>query len=85
MTPRTRWHSSIDLGYVFHDNDLSFTERRDTIVQRISTASFYDADDLQLADIVYELSQAEDAEEFDFLWDEFYDWADVNGVWVTTL
>lgn len=83
----TEWTYRLDLKNVFHDESLTFVERRDEIVKRIRTSDFYDAeagDDLDLDSIVDWLSNAEDVAAFDEFWTDFYDWCDDNRVWVGT-
>ena len=36
----------------------------------------------RLDDIIMDLDNAEDSAEWDYAWDDFYDWADDNKVWV---
>lgn len=83
--PVNRWTHKLALGDVFHATEMDFTERRDAIVRRIKEARFYDADDWTLERIVEELAETEDPDDFDGPWDDFYDWADTNQVWVQTI
>lgn len=78
------WKYRVDLKDVFHDENRTFEERRDEIVGRIKTAGFYDEDDEYLGELVAYIEESEDVDEFNVSWDEFYDWADVNRVWVAT-
>lgn len=79
------WTHTINLAMIFHDEDRTFMERRDEIVARIKWSSAYidEFDDVVDA-IVEALAQTCDISEFDELWNEFYDWADDNRVWVST-
>lgn len=85
--PINRWDHRLQLGDVFHNEDMPFEQRRDEIVRRIKAARFYRTDDrsLSLDDIVDELADAEDYDEFDDAWDSFYDYADVHRIWVETI
>lgn len=77
----------IELGDIFENEDLSFPERRDSIVTRIREDQFvlnHDDKD-ELLGLVDELQEAVDSEDFDQVWDEIYDWADVNLVWIDTV
>jgi len=76
------WKSKLSLGDVFNNDSLSFAEKKESITDRIVAASWYDSDDLGF--IVFDLQFALDEEEFDSAWDQFYDWADENSVWVST-
>lgn len=81
------WDKRIDVSAVFHDDDLSFTERRDAIVERIRKSGWLaDRDEFDdLVELVNDhLAYAEDVKEFDELWDALYDHADVDRVWIKT-
>lgn len=80
------WDHKLLLGDVFHNEEMSFEQRRDAITARIRKARFYDVDDLTLWEIVAGLANAEDTDEFDYWWDEFYNWCDWGKrVWVETV
>lgn len=77
------WKHTVKLADVWRDEDREFTERRDEIVKRIRALPMFETDDdLQL--LVDDLREAEDIVEFDYTWNEFYNWADDNDVWVAT-
>lgn len=79
------WSYKLQLGDVFHNEDMALAEIRDVVVARIKRAPFYDENhDGELTEIVDELAEVEDVDEFDAVWDRFYDWADFNRVWVET-
>lgn len=93
------WIGTLDLADVFHNDDLSFEEKRDKIVCRIRQlpqivaaqriachhpeADSY-SDDRDHLDLVDEIEMAKTTSEFDSLWMDFYDWADVARIWVRT-
>lgn len=82
MTVRARgWRYKLQLADVWNDEDLSFTERRDAIVARIKGFPLYNEED-EIWWIVDELSDAQSEDDFDAVWDAFYDWADTERVWV---
>ena len=62
--------------------------RRDLIVGRIKMLSRYVEDheredfDEDLWWIVDEMSDVQNEDDFDMIWDAFYDWADSHRVWV---
>lgn len=86
MTIFKTWDNKLRLGDVFHSEVLTFEQRRDAIVARIRKARWYDEDDMTLTEIVENLSCAEDTDEFDGWWSEFYDWCDAGKrVWVETV
>jgi len=78
---RPIWDLTVNLADVFHNDELSFEQRRDAIVQRLYGSGWN-------SDVVYtlvaDLGAAEDAGEFDEIWDEIYDHADFDRVWITT-
>ena len=78
------WHHKLQLKDIFRSGEMSFEEKRDEIVRRIKKASWYDENDFSILDPVEGLEFAQDFEEFDGWWNEFYDWADANRVWVAT-
>lgn len=82
--PLNRWTHRLHLGDVFHNDDMTFEARRGAIVRRIKAARFYSDDNWTLWSVVDELADTTDPEDFDNVWDAFYDWADSNRVWVDT-
>lgn len=85
MTIFKAWDHNLALGDVFHNEEMTFGQRRDAIVARIRKARWYDEDDMTLWQAVDGLANAEDIEEFDGWWSEFYDWCDAGKrVWVET-
>lgn len=76
---RPIWDRKINLTGVFHNNDLTFEQRRDAIV-RILRASAWMKERAEVDNLAY----AEDTEEFDGWWDELYDEADYDRVWIAT-
>lgn len=83
------WARTIDLSRVFHDETLSFEERRDALVRRLKASRWFREADQAEFDGVYDivtdhLAYAEDSEEWDDWWDELYDLADFDRVWIKT-
>jgi hypothetical protein len=78
-----RWDRTIQLGDVFHNEDMTFEQRRDAIVARVRESGW--RIDGVLEDLLEELSDAEDSEEFGEQWDEIYDLADEDRVWIETI
>ena len=76
------WKNQLDIADVWRDPDLSWQDQRDEIISRIRKAPWFDDFDFQLLDAVDGLSGAEDVQEFDGYWEDFYDWADANRVWI---
>ena len=48
--------------------------------------TFLDDDEeiMRLDDIIMDLDNADDEQEWDYSWEDFYDWADDNDVWIET-
>jgi alkylation response protein AidB-like acyl-CoA dehydrogenase len=82
------WSRRIDVSDVFHSETLTFEERRNAIVKRLKNTGWYQqADPAEfdgVHDVINELGGAEDAEEFDGWWDELYDLADHDRVYIRT-
>lgn len=76
------WKHTLNLKDIFHNDEVSATDRQAIIVDRIKRSKFWDENDLELVEIVDELAEAEVGDEGP--WDGFYDWADQNRVWVAT-
>lgn len=79
----TNWVCKIDVSDVFCNEDMTYEERRDAIVQRFQNHPQLKLDE-ELMDLVGELAHQEDPDEFNFVWDEIYDWADTNLTWIGT-
>lgn len=78
------WDRKINLGDVFHNDSLTFEQIRDVAVQRIRRSGWLTDDDYTLTGLVDELAETADADEFDCVWDEIYDHADIDRVWIAT-
>jgi len=83
---RPIWAHTIDFSSVFHNDDLTFTEKRDQIVAILRRSAWFTAEDewSELHEIVENIADSEDADEFDNWWDELYDRADYDRVWIKT-
>lgn len=89
MTVRERWKHKLYLGDFFHDEEKTFEQIRDEVARRIRRASWFepfDTDDysVTLENLVEEIEGCTNADDFDEVWTEFYDWADENRIWVDT-
>lgn len=82
--PTNTWLLTVNLADVFRNEELTFEERRDAIVQRIRASGWITEDDYSLDNLVEELGDAEDTDEFDAVWDVLYDHADADRVWIAT-
>jgi hypothetical protein len=80
-----RWDHKLNVSDVFNNDDLTMEQKRDKIVARIKASAFYKPDDYELDEIVDELSQVDDEDYFDLVWNAFYDWCDIDKrVWIET-
>ena len=80
----TQWREKVLLGDVFDDDDMPFPERRDTIVARLRASRWFGEYDewSELHEIIDNLADAENVDQFDDWWDRLYDEADTDRVWV---
>ncbi len=84
--PRNVWHVTIKLGDFFRSDDLTVEEKAKEIVKRIRDSRWRDISGSQLLldDLLEELGSVADAAEFDYVWNEIYDLADIDRVWIET-
>jgi hypothetical protein len=82
------WGGSIDVSDVFHNDALTFEQRRDAIAKRLKVSPWYVNADVAefdgVHDVVNDLADSEDQEEFNGWWDELYDLADIDRVHIRT-
>lgn len=66
------------------DNKISVKDFSKLIAEKIVNSTFYSSRDIGLCDIVEEFNNLGEAtwDDFDCIWDQFYDWADINEVWI---
>lgn len=82
-----KWKHRLNLSDIFHSDELTFEEIRDTVVARLKRSSFFrevTANDYGFDDLVDELGDAETVGQFDFIWNIVYDYADEYDCWITT-
>lgn len=83
---KSSWDGTLRLADVFHNDDLTFEQKRDATVRRIRATAWFkgydEFDDLPM--FVEELSDAADTDAFDAAWDCVYDIADADRVWIET-
>jgi hypothetical protein len=80
---RPIWTYKVILKDIFHNDDLTFEQRRDAIVRRLRKSPWA-KDNYTLSEYLDELADAEDADDFDYVWDAIYDEADRDRVWIAT-
>lgn len=80
---RQPWRMTVHLIDVFHNQDMTYEERRDAIIGRLRT-KWVEADGGPLDRTIEDLADAIDVEEFDDVWAEILERADVDRVWLAT-
>lgn len=83
-----RWRYTVNLKSVFHNNDMTFEEKRDAIVRTLRKSSWLASKDEavdNLAMLVDELADTADPDDFDAVWNAIYDEADGDRVWIATV
>lgn len=75
----TNWQTYVDVSDVFHDDDLTIQAKAHAISARMRKIPSY-----TLWELLDELLDTADVEEFDEVWSYIYDWADENRVWIET-
>jgi len=78
-----KWSKTIDLKQVFHNDEMTFVERRDAIVRIIRASGWPDAN-FDVADLLFALARTENVKAFDEVWQWIYDEADTERVWLAT-
>ena len=82
------WERTISVAHLFHNDRLTFEQRRDAIVKLLKANPWYTRADKAefdgVYDVVNEIGNAEDQTEFDGWWDELYDLADIDRVCIKT-
>jgi hypothetical protein len=80
------WDRKINVADVFHNDEMTFPQRRDAIVSRLRDSGWLHGRDEfdELVNAIDELAEAENSEEFDGWWDEIYDIAYEERVWIST-
>jgi hypothetical protein len=76
------WLETVNLKDVWHQN-LPWTEIRDIAVDRLKKTEWYTKSPL-VRDIVADLESVSDLGEFNWVWNNLYDEADADRVWIAT-
>lgn len=81
-----QWTYTIRLADVFHNEAMTFQERRDAIAARLRNSQWLaDAGEgSTLWYLVDELADAGNTAEFDGPWQQIYDIADADRAWIAT-
>jgi hypothetical protein len=80
----TEWRKTIELSQVlshYDPDEGNFSDVRDRAVAVLRKDPLYE-DDEDFSLIVDELADAEDPDQFDWVLDDLYGWADNNLVWM---
>ena len=78
------WAESIDVADVFHNKDLSFEQIRDFVVERFRKSNWVQVNE-RVQELLELLAESEDEDAFNSIFDELYDIADIDRVWIKTL
>lgn len=78
-----QWKYTLRLGDLFHNDALTFEEKRDRMVARMKAQPWWNKFDDETW-LGHDLATAADVDEWDEYWDLFYDWADTERIWVET-
>lgn len=76
------WKKHVDVSQWFHDDALSVADKAKAITDHLRPLI---GDDEDAAELLDELAHQDDADEFDYVWNDLYDWADANRVWINTI
>lgn len=80
------WEYTVDVSGVFHNDELSLTSKRDQIVATIRRNRWLKRSEYadELTGVLDELATVETVADFDELWSQVYDIADVDRAWIKT-
>ena len=80
------WHLTIKLGDLWRA-DIGFPEKRDKIVSVLKISGWRDLTDRQedFDELIDELSETLNIQEFDLAFSDIYDLADADRVWIETI
>lgn len=81
------WKFQIELGDIFRNHrDVPFNPKNAKMVVEKCLEALHEHNmlDLRIEDILCDVGKSTTSEEFYEAWNRFYDWADLNLVWVDT-
>ena len=86
------WRKKINVKdhWAKYEKDGNFQEFKVALIEILNAAKdeiaeVIDEDEIFVVEhLIEEISATEDEEEFDDAWENFYDWADTNHIWVAT-
>ena len=76
------WDREVNLGGVFADESISDFERAEIIVYMLTSLGI---EDVAFNNLLFDLDTAQNKDEFIYVWDRIYDWADKGKrLWIQT-
>ena len=80
------WTYTLNFSDVFHNDNLEFEEKLERIVNIIKRSRWYLNQDgySELHYLIDDLADSVDEDEFNEYWDNLYDLADYDRVWINT-
>ena len=85
-----QWFHTLNIKEEWHqakNNEITVQQLSEIIVKKLKKIKIdsFEKDDLIMEFIEFSEDKSLDKDDFDDLWNEFYDWADSNRVWVKIL
>ena len=83
---RPVWSMTLNLRGIFHNEQMTLEQRRDGIVAAVRASRWlHIAQDPEgLEEVLDELSGVDESGWFDAVWDQLYDHANIDRVWIET-
>lgn len=86
------WIIKLDLSDIWnkYQDDEDYDEFKEALIpaleEKVEEVVDKLGDDvgMEFEDMIEEIKNADDEEEFDYIWQDLYDWADENMVWLGT-
>lgn len=86
------WKLHIDISNIWdkYPDEIDFEEFKSSIISELNTyidqinEIFGEDEAIEYENIVNDLNDTEDEDEFNYAWQNLYDWADANLVWIET-
>lgn len=83
---KSAWERTVNLKGIINNSDMTLLEVRDAAVRAIRASGWVDvrADDEDFILLIEELEECETKEDFNYLFNEVYNYADYDRVWIAT-
>ena len=76
------WDREVNLSGVFDDESISDFERAEIIVYLLTSLGI---EDVAFNNLLFDLDTSQDKDEFNYVWNRIYDWADKGKrLWIQT-